>query len=447
MTRLAIRDMGTALKFAGTGSGNSVVVKTTAILSGLTNMTIAGWVNMSPGATNDAVIYGERAASGNDIIKLESHGNGTPGAVVRYLYRDDAGTLNTVSGSSRVQTGWHFIAVTKSGTAVIIYFDGVVDGSGTLTATNTFTNASISCRIGSDITDGTAVPLGSIDEPRIWNVALAQAQITALYYNNVVPTTGLLGEWKFDEATGTTATDSSGNGNTGTITAAVYTSDVVMKRRMVARDYGTALSFGTATNTVSTVNSISSTDASVACWFNRTGLLASGVSRILAIGTSDVTTLTIEVGSTAGSGALPAGVYGYDSNGHNSTAKYLPVSEWHHLAASKTGTTVNVYLDGVLIKSGTGAAATVSGTVVIGAVSGEGCVGIVDDAMVWTRALSTAEVLALSLGNQPSATNLVGWWKMDEGTGTSLTDSSGNANTGTITGATFTSNVPTRSRS
>lgn len=36
-------------------------------------------------------------------------------------------------------------------------------------------------------------------------------------------TTGLVGHWKFDEGAGTTANDSSGNNNTGTLSGAVWT--------------------------------------------------------------------------------------------------------------------------------------------------------------------------------------------------------------------------------
>ena len=38
--------------------------------------------------------------------------------------------------------------------------------------------------------------------------------------NAAAPTNGLVGYWNFDESSGTTASDMSGNGNTGTINGA-----------------------------------------------------------------------------------------------------------------------------------------------------------------------------------------------------------------------------------
>ena len=74
---------------------------------------------------------------------------------------------------------------------------------------------------------------GIIDEPRIWNRALSATEIASMYFNNIVPRDGLVGEWLFNEGSGTTALDTSGNGNNGTITGATYTLDVPLQERDV----------------------------------------------------------------------------------------------------------------------------------------------------------------------------------------------------------------------
>lgn len=71
---------------------------------------------------------------------------------------------------------------------------------------------------------------GIIDEPRIWNRALTATEVANMYYNNIVPRDGLVGEWLFNEGSGTTALDTAGN-NPGTITGATYTDDVPLKIR------------------------------------------------------------------------------------------------------------------------------------------------------------------------------------------------------------------------
>ncbi|GIT08329.1 MAG: hypothetical protein CM1200mP30_19590 [Pseudomonadota bacterium] len=69
--------------------------------------------------------------------------------------------------------------------------------------------------------------------------------------------------------------------------------------------------------------------------------------------------------------------------------------------------------------------------------------GKLDEVAVWDKGLSAAEITTLynsgggldassNSGNYNSASNLVGYWKMDENSGTSLADSSSNSNTATM---------------
>ena len=69
--------------------------------------------------------------------------------------------------------------------------------------------------------------------------------------------------------------------------------------------------------------------------------------------------------------------------------------------------------------------------------------GLIDEVAVWDEALTAAEITALynagsgldasaNGGNYSSSDNLVGYFKMNEGTGNTLTDASGNGNTATL---------------
>ena len=75
--------------------------------------------------------------------------------------------------------------------------------------------------------------------------------------------------------------------------------------------------------------------------------------------------------------------------------------------------------------------------------------GKIDEVAVWNDELTSAEVTAIynsgnmlnvssDSGNYASATNLQGYYRFNEGSGTSLQDNSSNSNTGTITGASWT---------
>lgn len=76
---------------------------------------------------------------------------------------------------------------------------------------------------------------GYLKNVRMWSQAtqLTRKQIRDLHLDNIIPTDGLVGEWKLNEGAGTVAYDTSGNGNHGTITGAVWSSDVPSKKRKV----------------------------------------------------------------------------------------------------------------------------------------------------------------------------------------------------------------------
>ena len=65
-----------------------------------------------------------------------------------------------------------------------------------------------------------------LDDVRIWNVARTQAEIQAdMNLELIGNETGLVGYWKFNEGTGTTALDSTANGNDGAINGATWVED------------------------------------------------------------------------------------------------------------------------------------------------------------------------------------------------------------------------------
>jgi hypothetical protein len=67
---------------------------------------------------------------------------------------------------------------------------------------------------------------------------------------------------------------------------------------------------------------------------------------------------------------------------------------------------------------------------------GEFLNGLVDDAAIWSSALSQSDVQQYISGNTPDTDNLVGHWNFNQGEGNTLTDLSGNGNNGAINGAT-----------
>ena len=144
------------------------------------------------------------------------------------------------------------------------------------------------------------------------------------------------------------------------------------------------------------------------------------------------------------------------------TSSTYAINNWHHVIL-----TIGSDRDGVLYVNGS-SAATFSGAHNSGSLNRfsiavdydnvEGSVagnpsdyfdGKIDEVAVWNDELTSAEVTAIynsgnmlnvssDSGNYASAANLKGYYRFNEGSGTSLQDNSSNSNTGTITGATWT---------
>ena len=108
---------------------------------------------------------------------------------------------------------------------------------------------------------------------------------------------------------------------------------------------------------------------------------------------------------------------------------------WYHVAATYDGSSRKIYLNGELL--GTNSTSGLNAAVVnmrIGS-SNNGTLfsGQIDDLSVWSTGLSQADVRSIMhkelAGNE---SNLVAYWDMSNGTGTSLADNSSNSNTGTL---------------
>jgi glucose/arabinose dehydrogenase/PKD repeat protein len=198
------------------------------------------------------------------------------------------------------------------------------------------------------------------------------------------PATGLVGAWGFDEASGATASDSSGTGNLGTISGATRT----------AGRYGGALSFDGINDwvTVADANSLDINRMTLEAWVRPSG---AGDWRTVLLKEQPGQLVYALYGSTDNN--RPAGhVFTTGDIGVRGPA-VLAANTWSHLAMTWDGITMRLYVNGTQVATGalTGNATTSTGALRIGgnAVWSEWFSGAIDEVRVYNRALSAAEIV------------------------------------------------------
>ena len=121
------------------------------------------------------------------------------------------------------------------------------------------------------------------------------------------------------------------------------------------------------------------------------------------------------------------------------------LNKWYHLAATFDGRTLKLYVDGVLVNSGTltGGLHVNGRTINIGSDNGNQKFfkGDLDNVSMWTVALSAADIVkTIDNGITGSESGLVGCWKFNEGSGATVRNSAPAVHDGALTGS-FSSDI------
>ena len=172
--------LGTALRFDGADEYVNVAASPVFSITG--DITMAAWIKReSPGAY-DAIIAKTDGSAFFDFDFYFSSGDN------RLRLWSDAGTPTPVFSSREVaDTNWHHVAVTRAGSTVTFYIDGLE--AGTTSMSGAFPINSIPIRIGTDgpAWDPGSLFQGAIDEARIYNRALSGNEIRALNTSGTGP--------------------------------------------------------------------------------------------------------------------------------------------------------------------------------------------------------------------------------------------------------------------
>lgn len=197
-----------AISFVGTGQASRNVPVTTV----QNNVTLEAWINWNGVASGNSMIIVNGNTGGNGYAIYHNNGalRGLLGGVA-FLTSNLTLTANT----------WQHVALIRNAGTWSIYLNGV---AGTLTnSTATPSIPSAGTFVGSNNSLGERFR-GSIDEVRIWNRALSLSELN-MYRNSctIAAQNGLVAYWNFNEGSGTTANDLSGNNLSLTIVNGTYT--------------------------------------------------------------------------------------------------------------------------------------------------------------------------------------------------------------------------------
>jgi len=234
-------------------------------------------------------------------------------------------------------------------------------------------------------------------------------------------TTGLRGYWKLNETSGTTAADSSGYGSSGTAPAGTaWTTACGSTRVFNFNGTGHYITIPNAANLQP------STALTIAGWIKGDAWGAgTDVDVILRKGENNPNNYQLAISD----GRVELLLDGNDGAGYRGNT-VLSTGVWYHVAATWDGSTVRIYVNGVL--NNTPAART--GTIgvdtrpaYIGGRSGTDYFdGMIYDVRLYNRALSQADITYLY--------GSIGHWKLAETSGTTAADSSHYAKDGTVYG-------------
>jgi hypothetical protein len=381
-THLAMTYDGTAVRLYVNGTQVSSTPASGALLTSTQPLTIGGdpiYGQGFEGLIDEVRVY-DRALSANEIkADMNAAISGTtppPSDTIRpsvtisspttqSTYATTSNTLS-LSGSARDNVGVTEVTWTNDR-----------GGSGTATGTSSWSVGNIPLQIGVNVMTVSARDAAN-------NVSADTLTVT-LSGSSPGPT-GLVAAYAFNEASGSSVTDASANGNAGTMGTNVS--------RTASGKFGGALAFNGGMVTIPNSASLALTSAmTIEAWVNPTSV-SSQWTDILNKGRDDYYLMAGYNGGPNPVGAVTFAGNSGSTGAFSNTA--LTANRWTHLAATYDGAAMHLYLDGREVASFTGADAirTSTAALTIGGdpYFGQWFRGSIDEVRIYNRALTPSEI-------------------------------------------------------
>ncbi len=385
---------------------------------------------------------------------------------------DDDGTWDpddTATTSTDYKDGsWHHFSAVKTSSAIYLYIDGQLAASDTsLAATGTLTSNSAPLSFGSDEPTNGNYLEGMLDDIRIYNYARSAGQVVedlnAGHPLGGSPIGSQVAYLKFDENYGDTANDSVGGYNGDLASSGTTCPDTGGCPTWVDGKIDKALDFDNSDDHVNlgdVLDLAGNQPMSVTAWINPDTVPATNYDVIvgkLDRGTAGVWRLSLVNPSGTLEFLRECGSYG------TITTETIPTDTWTHVAGTYDGTYLRIYINGKLVKTAEDSCSTFDQTtdLIIGAGDNGGGVedvfdGSIDEVKIYSAALTDEQVRidmsanstsnfgtgykqsnAASTGSANSPTLYL---PLNENTGSSAYDLSGNGFNGTLNNGGWNSN-------
>lgn len=335
-----------------------------------------------------------KGTKNNSVFMGDANGNSYSFWYYNNKIYTAAGNNYTGGWDYTINNNWHHLVVTRNGTATAnLYIDGVSYGSKDMNGNSDFTPT----RIG----DGHFYPwLGIIDDVRVYNRALSPTEIAELYTQgggkisktDLVRSqlrTGLVGHWTFDGkdwASSLITLDKSGYNNNGTLSGGVT---------KINGKIGQAVKFNGTNGKISSSNiPLISGNFTLCAWINAKGNPNSARSGVFEIGAGS-SGFGLWISSDSGPDRYI--VYRVNSNYHGAGLLYA-LNKWEHYCLRYTGSRMQILRNGSQVYDTAFSENPVAGSTASIGCRGDGawCFnGLLDDARVYNRALSNAEIYEL----------------------------------------------------
>ncbi|PCI98598.1 MAG: hypothetical protein COB14_07725 [Alphaproteobacteria bacterium] len=461
------------------GIDDRVTMGNADVAESQTNLTVSFWLYPRGTARYDQIIFG-MVNNNQQLFDFSYLANSNIQS--RFWGTSSSSSAVQLNKSNFNLNQWNHVVMTYDGTTRF-YLNDALRGTGAVLNESTRTGGNDFIQFGH-----AATPFdGMIDDVRIYDRTLSAADISALFaYTGVdytcanpdgltgemlfnddnrtlqycnasnwvsigkpaISNTGLVGHWKLDETSGSSIADSSDNGNNGTWSDGVN-NDVTEETS--TGQVGTTINFDGIDDNINagSDNSLDNMSAfTLTVWMNANSEGGNDVGRIfsksnwalIASDTGRTNALTFYITDTSFSNYLK--VRAIDNS--------WSIGTWHHVVMAWNGGTdvandMKLYIDGTEVAYNLqdydpGTRGDDSGAnLLIGEHQGQSWNfdGELDDARIYNRALSATEIAdmynAQTANCSAPTSNLVGHWTLDETSGSTIADSSGNSNNGTWT--------------